>query len=377
MQNFLDTVIWNNNVEQYLWVIGILLFISIFNKYISKFISRLLFKIVRRTHFKAQGEDFLRKILKPIQYIIVVQALFIGLSTLNEPEYFDNSFLGTTYKQFFFSIYRLFAILTITWLISRVGDFFTDILKQKAATTADTADDQMASFLRDVFHVVIWSLGILTILAIVFNINVTSLVAGAGIAGIAIAFAAQETLQNLFGSIAIFTEKPFVVGDFVEVDGMQGTVEKVGFRSTRVRTMDKIFVTVPNKNIVNNKMSNLALRGSRRIQITIGLTHSTSNKTIHEIINALSRHAESHPKRNDRYIVTLYNFSPSSLDIWYDIMLDFELWEPHMQTRNDLMFDIRKIVIDNGGSFAFPTQTLHLLNDHPAKQENTNQEISS
>lgn len=115
-------------------------------------------------------------------------------------------------------------------------------------------------------------------------------------------------MQNLFGSIAIFTEKPFVVGDFVEVDGMQGTVEKVGFRSTRVRTMDKIFVTVPNKNIVNNKMSNLALRGSRRIQITIGLTHSTSNKTIHEIINALSRHAESHPKRNDRYIVTLYNF---------------------------------------------------------------------
>lgn len=103
MQNFLDTVIWNNTVEQYLWVIGILLFISIFNKYISKFISRLLFKIVRRTHFKAQGEDFfLRKILKPIQYIIVVQALFIGLSTLNEPEYFDNSFLGTTYKQFFF-----------------------------------------------------------------------------------------------------------------------------------------------------------------------------------------------------------------------------------------------------------------------------------
>ncbi|HET8962610.1 MAG TPA: mechanosensitive ion channel domain-containing protein, partial [Chitinophagales bacterium] len=372
MQDFLDIVIWNNTIEQYLWVIGILLFISIFNKYISKFISRLLFKVVRRTHFKEQGEDFLKKILKPIQYIIVLQALFIGLSTLHKPDFFEKTFIYISYELFVLSLYRLLAILTTTWLISRIGDFFTDLLKQKAAFTTDTTDDQLASFLRDVFHVIIWSIGIFTILAVVFHINITSLVAGAGIAGIAIAFAAQETLQNLFGSIAIFTEKPFVVGDFVEVDGMQGSVEKVGFRSTRIRTMDKIFVTVPNKNIVNNKMSNLALRGSRRIQIIIGLTYSTSSNILHEIINALNRHAESHPKRNDRYIVTFYNFSPSSLDIWYDIMLDFEDWESHMHTRNDLMFDIRKIVNDNGGSFAFPTQTVHVSNNQTSKEENTN-----
>ncbi len=377
MQQILDFKIWNNTVEQYLWVAGAILFILIFNKYISKLISRLLFKLVRRSHLKEQGENFLNKILKPIQYIIVLHVCFIGLNTLNQPEYFDENFLGITYEKFFIAIYRLFSIITTTWLISRIGDFFTDLLRQKALSTEDTTDDQMAAFLRDVLHVVIWSLCLLTILAVVFNINVTSLVAGAGIAGIAIAFAAQETLQNLVGSIAIFSERPFVVGDLVEVDGMVGTIEKVGFRSTRVRTADKTYVTVPNKNIVNNKIGNLNLRGSRRIQFTIGLTYDTPRNAIQEIIYALRQHAETHPKRNDRYIIVLYNFSPSTIDIWYDIMLDYEGWEDHMQTRNDLLFDIHKIVIANGGSFAFPTQTLHLIQDAGAKASKPNQEISS
>lgn len=353
----------NNTLRQYVWVAGVILFVLIFNKYISKLISKLLFRLVRRSAFKEHGELFLVRILKPVQYLIALQALFIGISTLNEPEFFDSPFLDITYQRFFYGLYRFLAIINIGWLVSRFTDFFTDILKQKAEKTDDTTDDQLAAFLRDVFRVIVWTMVILTALSVVFHINVTSLVAGAGIAGLAVAFAAQETLQNLFGSIAVFTEKPFVIGDFVEVDGIQGTVEKVGFRSTRVRTADRVYVTVPNKNIVNNKMNNLTLRSSRRVQFAIGLTYDTKEEVFKKIIADLRNHAEAYPKRNDRYVIVLNNFSASSIDIWYDIMLENEDWELHMETRNNLIFDIMRIVRENGGNFAYPTQTVHLINE--------------
>ncbi|MFN3939391.1 MAG: mechanosensitive ion channel family protein, partial [Chitinophagales bacterium] len=352
MQEFLQRDFLDNTMRQYMWVAGVLLFILLFNGFISRVISKLLFRLVKRSNFKDKGELFLKQLLKPVQYLIVLQAIFIGLTTLHQPAFFEEAFLGTTYEKFFYGIYRLLAILSVAWLFSRIADFFTEILRLRAEETPHTSDDQIAAFLKDVLRVIVWSGAILTIFAVVLHINVTSLLAGAGIAGIAIAFAAQETLQNLFGSISIFTERPFVVGDLVEVDGIQGTVEKVGFRSTRVRTMDKVYVTVPNKNIVNNKMNNLTLRTSRRVQFIIGLTYQTPEPVLKEIIFALREHAEVYPKRNDRYIVTLYNFSAYSIDIWYDIMLNYDGWEEHMVTRSALLFDILRIVKENGGEFA-------------------------
>lgn len=371
MQEFLQREFMDNTMRQYMWVAGVLLFILLFNGFISKLISRLLFRLVKRSNFKDRGELFLKQLLKPVQYLIVLQAIFIGLNTLNQPVFYEEAFLGTTYEKFIYGLYRILAILSVAWLFSRIADFFTEILKIKAEETPHASDDQIAAFLKDILRVIVWSGAILTILAVVFHINITSLLAGAGIAGIALAFAAQETLQNLFGSISIFTERPFVVGDLVEVDGIQGTVEKVGFRSTRVRTMDKVYVTVPNKNIVNNKMNNLTLRTSRRVQFIIGLTYQTPEPILKEIIFALREHAEVHPKRNDRYIITLHNFSAYSIDIWYDIMLNYDGWEEHMETRSHLLFDIMRIVKQNGGEFAYPTQTIHLGGESSVAKRNT------
>ncbi|MBC8172857.1 MAG: mechanosensitive ion channel family protein [Chitinophagales bacterium] len=363
LQDFFDNVYLNNTFRQYAWLLGAILFVIIFKTVISKLISKMLFALIRKTKASGKGELFLQLILKPLEYFILLETIFIGINTLHTPNSFKEEWMGTSWQQILYSAYHFLLILNIAWIVSRLADFFISIMRMKAALTEDPGDDQLVSFLKDVLKVLVWTAATFILLGYIFNINVTSLVAGAGIAGIAIAFAAQETLQNIMGSIAIFTEKPFVVGDLVEVNGITGTIVKVGFRSTRVRTMDTSYLTIPNKNIVNNTISNLKIRTSRRLQFIIGLPYETSDDALKKIIADIKKYGDAHKLHNDENVVTLYNFGASALEIWVELFFSYMNWEKWMQLRNDVMFDVMKIVKENGGRFAYPTQIIHVKND--------------
>ena len=129
----------------------------------------------------------------------------------------------------------------------------------------------------------------MTILSSVFDVNIAALATGLGIGGIAIAMASKESLENLLGSFTIFLDKPFTYGDIVTVNGYTGVVEKVGFRSTRIRTFDKSIVTVPNKNMVNAELDNLGMRPIRRVKFSIGLVYGTKVEQIKSIVKDLEK----------------------------------------------------------------------------------------
>lgn len=361
--NFFDTIFLDNTYRQYAWLMGVLLFVIIFKTYISKLISLLLFRLAAKTHAGKMTEEFLSLILKPLQILIILNTLYFGLSTLQFPEAWKTELGGIQLQSFIFGTYKLLLIISVAFLFSRLAEFITRVLKTKAAQTEDPWDDQLVAFLRDVLKVFIWCIAVFCILSIVFHVNLASLLAGAGIAGIALAFAAQESLQNIFGSIAIFSEKPFVVGDLVEVDGVTGKVVKVGFRSTRIRSMDTSYMTIPNKNIVNNKLSNLKRRTSRRIQFNLGLSYDTSKEQLEQIIAELKKYTQEHPKRNDEANIGLYNFGSYAIEIMFEVHLQYEEWEAYIQTRNDLMFHVLEIVKHHNAQIAYPTQILKIDKD--------------
>lgn len=356
--DFLNTEFLHNTGRQWCWLAGAIVFVIIFKRYISKLISLLLFRIVKKTDAGELTQEFLHLILKPLQYFIVLETIYFGFKALNYPFDTENEVLKNYVLLISNGVYKLLFVLNVAWLVSRLGDFFVAVLNHRALKTEDPWDDQLVVFLKEIIRILIWIIAFLAILGSVFGVNIYSIVAGAGIAGIAIAFAAQETLQNVFGSISIFTEKPFVVGDLVEVDGVTGKVVKVGFRSTRIRTIDTSYMTIPNKNIVNNKMSNLTRRTSRKVHFTLGLNYNTSVEQVNNIIQQIKNYGEQHPKKNEAINVGLYNLGNLGIEIMVEMHFEYETWDNYINTRNAVLFEIMNIVQNNNAEFAYQIPVL-------------------
>jgi MscS family membrane protein len=358
MQSFFDTEFLNNTWRQWCWLAGVIVVVVIFKRYISKAISLLLFKIVQKTEAGELTEEFLRLILKPLQYFIVLQTIYFGFKTLHYPFGDSDEVVKMYILNFLNGLYQFLLILNIAWIISRIGDFFVLVLKHRAAKTEDPWDDQLVVFLKDILRMLVWTIAFLSIMGVVFGVNIYSIVAGAGIAGIAIAFAAQETLQNVFGSISIFTEKPFVIGDLIETEGITGKVVKVGFRSTRIRTLETAYMTIPNKNIVNNKLSNLTRRTSRRIVLNLALSYETNTDQLRKIVSDIQRYGNNHPLKNDEVNVAVNNFGTYAIEVMVEIHLEYMAWEDYVQAKNEVLLTINDIVRQNNAEFAVQAATL-------------------
>ncbi|HMC87281.1 MAG TPA: mechanosensitive ion channel domain-containing protein, partial [Chitinophagaceae bacterium] len=179
--------------------------------------------------------------------------------------------------------------IAFIWLLLRTIDFVAMLLEERAHLTEDIRDNQLIVFFRDFFKVFIGIIGILLIIHFSFNKDIGALLAGFGLIGAALALAAKESLENLIASFIIFFDKPFNVGDLVKVQGYTGTVEKIGLRSTRIRTDHKTYVTVPNKQMVDSIMDNLTLRTQRRADLKLELSLSTSPAQLQQLLAEIKR----------------------------------------------------------------------------------------
>ena len=234
-------------------------------------------------------------------------------------------------------------------------------MERRAAKTSNKMDDQIVPFAIEIAKVMVIILGSLTVMSSVFDVNIAALATGLGIGGIAIAMASKESLENLLGSFTIFLDKPFTYGDIVTVNGYTGTVEKVGFRSTRIRTFDKSIVTVPNKNMVNAELDNLGLRPIRRVKFNIGLTYGTPVESIKKIVAEMEMMINNHPNTTqDGARVRFQEFGASSLDLLVLYYVDSPDWELLVDTRQAINFNIIEIVHAQGSDFAFPTTSVFL-----------------
>ena len=235
----MDRVIWGNTIETYIWAIGVVLFVLILNRIISKYLATLVFKLFRRWLKVFDKQKFTDLVVHPLSIFLVVTVIIVAFYQLNYPPQLKFTVYKYSLQQILLSLAIAAQVLAFTWLLLRIVDFIASVMELKALETPSLGDEQLIVFFRDFIKVIIGVIGIIVMLNQAFNYNVSTLLTGLSIVGAAIALALRESLENLIASFVIFFDKPFSAGDFVKVQNVSGVVERIGLRSTRVRTADK------------------------------------------------------------------------------------------------------------------------------------------
>lgn len=195
------------------------------------------------------------------------------------------------------------------------------------------------------------------------GVNLGALLAGVSIAGLAFALAAQDTVKNFFGSVMIFLDQPFKVGDWIRVDGTDGTVELVSLRATRVRTFENSLVYIPNGRLADAMVNNYGLRVYRRYNTQIAITYDTAPELIEVYVEGLRALVANHPDtRKDFYLVYLNAFGDSSLNIIFYIFFEVPDWKEELRARHEIILGAVELANKLGVRFAFPTSTIHIEN---------------
>jgi MscS family membrane protein len=261
--------------------------------------------------------------------------------------------------------------IAAAFLLMRVLDIGSSVATKWSERTESKLDDQLIPLLRQAFRTLIFALAVLYILD-AMGIDVWKLAAGVGIGGLAFALAAQDTVANLFGSLNIFIDKPFQIGDWVNIGSVEGVVEEVGFRSTRVRTFHNSVVTVPNSKITNANVDNMGLRPRRRVKVVVNLTYDTKPNQIRAFVEGARGILAAHPDVQRSYEVHFHSMSGSSLDILVYYHLVVPGWHEELTARSTILLQIMQLAEDLNVSFAYPSTSLYLeaTPDNPLKSRN-------
>jgi len=289
MNKLLHTVILDNTVLSYIICFGSILIALMLKKYLSRYIAGLFFLLLKRTTWHIEKKAFVDLVLAPLQGFLIILISFIALDKLHFPKTLIFDIHRITSKQIIDSIGTGLIITTFIWLLLRTIDFVALVLGERTNRNEAVRDNQMVVFFRDFLKVIIGIIGILLIIQFSFNKDIGALLAGFGLVGAAVALAAKESLENLIASFIIFFDKPFNVGDLVKVQQFTGTVERIGLRSTRIRTDYKTYVTVPNKQMVDSIMDNLTLRTQRRADLRLEISLGTSPDQLEQLVDEIRR----------------------------------------------------------------------------------------
>lgn len=258
---------------------------------------------------------------------------------------------------------KAFALVSAIWAIYRVVDLASEYFERKAGRTTTKFDDLLVPLVRKAVKIFVVAFG-LVFIAESFDLPITSLVAGLGIGGLAFAFAAKDTIENLFGSVAVILDRPFNVGDWIQVGETEGIVEDLGFRSTRIRTFHNSLVTVPNATLVRATVDNYGRRMYRRYRAVFNLTYDTDPNLVEAYCEGLREIVRSHPHtRKDVYEVHLNNLGAHSIDVLVYIFFRVPDWSTELRERHRFILDALRLAKKLGVEYAFPTQTLHLQRD--------------
>jgi len=306
-------------------------------------------------------DKLLKRIGAPLTFAWGLAVFYAGLPSLS---------LTAHAAGLFHSLVGAGAVIVVFWALWRSVDVIAEILVVSPWAEGSPAARNLLQISANILKGVIAGVGALAVLS-AFGYPVNTLLAGLGIGGLAFAFGAQKTVENLFGSISLAVDQPFRVGDFVKVEDFVGTVEEIGIRSTRFRTLDRTVISIPNGNLSDQRLETFAARDRMRLATTIGLEYSTTHAQMQEALEGFERVLREHPKIwPDAVVVKFKEFGASSLDV--EIMAWFQVptWADFQQCRQEVLLGFMKVVEDAGTGFAFPTRTVHLVNEPtpPAKE---------
>jgi len=285
----------------------------------------------------------------PVKVAVVLVMLDAGVRTFPWPDWVQNSLSV---------LFTIAVAATVTYLAVRLVDLVAVYFQGRTAPSDTELAKLLVPVLTRMVKVFVISIGVLTT-AQYLGLPVTSVIAGLGIGGVAVALAAQSTLANVFGTISILMDRPFHVGDQVQVDKYEGAVVTIGLRSTRVRTLEGHVVTIPNKIMADSAITNISLRPAIRQLMTISLTYDTSAARMQEAVALLREIFLSHPLTQDAW-VHWKGYAASSLEIVVVYWCKSTVYREFLQAVEELNVEIKRGLDGAGFRFAFPTQTIRL-----------------
>ena len=322
-------------------------------KKIAGIIFTRLINASAKTSF-AIDDVLLTALAKPVEWGVALGGLACALIILPLPTE------PVDVRRFVFAILTGTSIALVVWFAMRLVDGLTGIWSEKASETDTKLDDQLVPIVRRSAKVFLFLIGVVLVLQNL-GYSVGSLLAGLGIGGVAVAMASKDTVANLFGSLVIFLDKPFQIGDWIEMGDIEGTVEEVGLRTTRVRTFANSLITIPNLQFTTIAINNWSRMQKRRIKMTVGVTYSSSPEKVDQLVLDIRKIIEEDENlRNDFYLVNFDNFGPYSLDVFIYCFTKTTVWGDFLQAKQQFMLKIMGCVKSLGLDFAFPTQTLHV-----------------
>jgi MscS family membrane protein len=269
---------------------------------------------------------------------------------------------------FFTYFVKILLCISLIWTLYRLTHVLHLFLVDYSKREDNRLDEQLVNLITRTLKIIVVVIGVL-VAAQNLGVQVFSVLAGLGIGGLAVAMAAKDTLANFFGSIMIMIDRPFRVGHYIKVKDQEGTVEEIGFRSTKIRTPQNSLVSVPSGEIALAPVDNLGLRQFRRVRTTLGITYDTTPEQMVQFIDGIKSIISGNPKCTPNYLVTFTEFNSSSLDVLVNFFLDVPDLTNEAAEKQQIFLAIMKLARQVGVSFAFPSQSLYIEKRPEAKSE--------
>ncbi len=346
--SFFQQTLFDIPLANLILAILVVLFILLLRKFFTYIIMVFLQKMAKfSTNY--YDDKVISSLKAPIRFAFIIVAIhFFFLLIFKETD---------TIK----SILNTLVIYTVFWAIIAITEALRGLIYSATGKFNADLSKEIGNFIIAILKILISGVGLGAMLQ-VWGINVTALVASLGIGGLAFALAAKDTAANLFGSFSLLADKSIRIGEWIKVNGVEGTVENIGMRTTKIRSFQKSLITVPNHIVANNPIENFSRRGIRRIKMHIGLTYSTNSEQIKKIMEEIKNMLKQHEgiSQNDSLMVNFDTFGDSALNIFIYSFTKTANWAKYLEIREDINLEIMKIVEDNGSSFAFPSQSIYV-----------------
>jgi MscS family membrane protein len=326
------------------WMLGFLL---------SRLTRRILVRLTARTH-STWDDALVAKMGGPITLGWILALLYLALPWLR----LSDALLTSTRRWL-----HALVLLGFFWAFWRGLDVAAQVLGNLRWSREHPASRTLLPLGRRLAKVSVFAAAVIAMLS-ELGYSVASLVAGLGIGGLAVALAARSTLENLFGAFSIGADQPFREGDFVKIEDFVGTVESIGLRSTKIRTLDRTLISLPNGKLADMRLESFSARDRIRLACTVGVLYGTTATQMRVVLDGLERVLRQHPKIwPDAVVVRFKEFAASSLDIeimaWF-LTTDFGEFQ---KIRQDILLGFMNVVERAGTGFAFPTRTVHLVQE--------------
>jgi len=350
LQEILAQSFWGNTYSQW----GISFIILLFFVFFRGPLAHILIKMLRRATSKTKNtldDAILTAVEPPLRLFFIVIGLYITVAVLKLPEDFE-----IFSRHFFHSIHAF----TIFWALYRITNIFSDFVAEHQGKIANRFSADLALFFVKAVKLILIVMGFVVVVQ-EWGYDFTGFLASLGLGGLAFALAAKDTAANLFGSLVIFSDKPFDVGDWIQTPHVEGTVENIGIRSTRIRTFAKALVAVPNATLANSPITNWSQMTMRRIKMTVGLTYGTNSTQMQNILTQIRQMLKDDVDIDNKTIlINFTDFQDSALGVFCYFFTKTTNWQEYLMVRERMNLNIMKIVEDNKAGFAFPSQSLYI-----------------